>query len=138
MMRQILHHISTSKINSNKTSHSETKKSYYTECSCDQVECSHFPAIFVKSSFQTHPLIYNLSSTCSASQIMPPATPVQHFSPSEELSLSRIHGQSGNSSPANMKEELHHPSQVKTHFYSTLDCKYHKVCIFHSGLVTKH
>lgn len=41
-MRQILHQISTSKINSDKTSDSERKKSYYTECSCDQLECSHF------------------------------------------------------------------------------------------------
>lgn len=94
--------------------------------------------IFVKSPFQTHPLTYNLNSIYSVSQIMPPITPVQHFSPLEELSLSRIHGQSGHSSTVNMKEAFHHPLQIKSHFNSTVGCKNHKVCIFHSELVNKH
>ncbi|XP_053920703.1 15-hydroxyprostaglandin dehydrogenase [NAD(+)] isoform X2 [Cuculus canorus] len=48
-------------------------------------------------------VIINISSLAAGS-IRPPVPSVQHFSPSEKLSLSRIHGQTGTSSAVIMKE----------------------------------
>lgn len=89
MVRQILHQIGTSKTNSDKTSNSEKKKKNHITLNAAVTKWNVliFQNRILKSPFQTHPLTYNLNSTCSASQIMPQITPVQPFSPLEELSV---------------------------------------------------